>query len=96
MTFKCIGEKLQRPQDGPQTLEARMRAASCHDDDDDDRDDSDDDDDDDDRDDGDDDTHICDVLLDYKKIQEVIPHMTQNYLRQQMTQDSLATQSHPK
>ena len=84
MTFKCIGEKLQRPQDGPQTPVARMRAASCHDDDDNDRDD------------GDDDTHICDVLLDYKKIQEVIPHMTQNYLRQQMTQDSLATQSHPK
>ena len=91
MTFKCIGEKLQRPQDGPHTLVARMRAASCHDDHDD-RDDGDDDD----HDDGDDDTHICDVLLDYKKIQEVIPHMTQNYLRQQMTQDSLATQSHPK
>ena len=77
MTFKCIGEKLQRPQDGPQTLEARMRAASCHDDDDGDR-DKDDDDDDDEYDDddgqGDDDynTHICDVLLDYREIQKVI------------------------
>ena len=77
-----------------------MRAASCHDDDDDDRDKDDDDDDEYDDDDGQGDndynTHICDVLLDYKEIQKVIPHMFQNYLRQHITQGCLATQNHPK